>query len=200
VAVYDVRHTDGPRVKPGAWRLEGGARKLERVEAAASRLGITLGVNTTCSEALGVCYAGRRVEITPGLSRAERMATLVHEYAHALLGHAEPEHLSRRVVAVDEAEAEGTAWVVLKTLGARTKAPEYLAFNGVSTRALQRSSRRIGETAREILSAIEGTRRRVRFRGEAAPASRADPVAQEGRLAGLEPRRRDTVTALVQAA
>lgn len=163
VEVFDLRDTEGPPLpKLDSYLLTGGAELLPRVEAAAGPLGITVR-NRRHPHAWGRCLPNKVVHLQPGLPRATRMATLLHEYAHALLGHAEvvpPPRLSKEV---EECEAEGVAWVVSRALGVESKAPEYLAAWGFDVRTLQASTRRIGTTARAILAAIQGRgpRRRV---------------------------------------
>lgn len=153
VQVFDLADTTGPKLNVDSWSLRGGAKHVRKVEAAARRLGITLYAFKGRRHLMGYATHGRRVFMREGLSRADRLATLVHEYAHVELGHVGDAFIDRRRA---ELEAEAVAWAVLKALGARTKAPEYLAALGITGRELRASLHRIGEAARCILVAIDG--------------------------------------------
>lgn len=177
VKVYELADTTGPELRVDSWSMRGGARHVKQVEAAAERLGITLHSFKQRRDIMGFAAPGRQVHLAEGLSRADRLATLVHEYAHIELGHLEDEALDRRH---KELEAEAVAWAVLKSLGARTTAPQYLAALGISGKELRASLHRIGEVSRRILVAIDGRtprRRRIRREEPAAVTSLANALA-----------------------
>lgn len=156
--VYDLADTDGPSLKIDEWAAKGPSSHLAAARAAAGKLRIELNHVTPRRGSTGAARPGRVVEINRGLPAAEEVATLAHEYGHVLLDHLE----GRKVVPHDlrEGEAEAVAYIVLRSLGVRSKAPEYLLFHGVTPMKLRSAFKLIGDVAHRISGAILGRKKR----------------------------------------
>jgi hypothetical protein len=161
VLVYDVRDTDGPPLVPPRFGLRGAAPRLATLRRAATALGVTVRPLPASLEGLaGRALPGRVVEVSHRVPPAEQAATLAHELAHVLLGHPEQVAFFGRSSTSMEAEAEGAAFIVCGVLGLKSRAPEYLAFQGLSSVALRRAFHSIARAAREILHACQVRPRR----------------------------------------
>ncbi len=157
VPVFDVSQTEGEDLPTVCAHLDGedphGA--YDGLVAAAASLGFTVedaslpaGVNGDCSHGL------RRIRVEAANRPAQRVKTLVHELAHAIL-HAE---FSDRPLA--ELEAESTAYVVCQALGLETGG---YSFGYVATWAggsdaavagIRASGERIQSAAGRVLAAL----------------------------------------------
>jgi len=122
VTVFDIAQTDGePLPEPPVRRLtndsERGAWLRQRLLTIAETEGVVVERGAELGPALGM-YLPRehRIRIAGGLSSEQEAKTLVHELAHALLHRQNdtPRELQ-------EAEAEGTAFVVAAWAGISTE-------------------------------------------------------------------------------
>jgi hypothetical protein len=163
VQVFDIAQTDGPDVpRPAA--LPDSVPQLAAIEAAALLLDIRIEdepvrLDGSHGGVLGCAVDRHCVRIAKRLKPAWRAATLVHEYAHALLHF--DEDTGKRAPGDQvwrETEAEAACHVVMTALGLATVAPMYIAWHGGSGKLLLRSLQRVNGVARAILSAIEGKR------------------------------------------
>jgi len=170
VKVFSAEDTVGPAVEAPDWTLIGRTKHLSALEAAAGRMRITIEEAPVPRGALGVAMKGRRVRVRRDVSQAQQAATLIHEFAHVVLGH--PEDSCSLTNAQRESEAEGVAWVVSSRLGLKSGAPEYLAVFG-SIAHLRTATRRIGTAARSILEALEPTKARRQI-----PTPKSDEVSR----------------------
>jgi len=154
VAVFDVSQTEGDDLPAVCRPLTGGdpTGSFERLVAVARTLGFTVedarlpgGTNGDCRHDV------RRIRVEVDNAPAQRVKTLAHELAHAVLH----ERFGDRWVA--ELEAESTAYVVCRTLGLETGG---YSFGYVATwagggepavAAIRSSGERIQATAARIL-------------------------------------------------
>lgn len=169
VVVYDLADTEGPPLAVDDWGLKGSSAHVDAARSAAAKLRIRLSHVAKRRGATGWAKPGRIVEICRGLSAAEEVATLAHEYGHVLLGHLDERQTLRP--STMEGEAEAVAYVVLRSLGSRSKAPAYLLFHGVTASNLRHSFKLIGDAAHRIAGAILGRkkRREPEVAGESPP-------------------------------
>lgn len=186
VEVFDIAQTDGPpppaRATPVATE-----RTAALVEAAAPTLGLEVTTRPLADVRRGEVLRGEArppnlILVAPGQTPGERVETLVHEYAHALLHFFSDEpppgvHFGH---AQREAEAQATAHAVLGELGIACGGPTYIAWQGGTVADVRRSVLRIAEAAEQILAAIDGV-----------PPGRAIPPPWQRR----RPRRRSRVGA-----
>jgi antirestriction protein ArdC len=114
VAVFDVAQTDGEELPGVCTTLAGDdpAGSYERLAALAASIGFrvedrvfTDGTNGDCS------FSHRRIRVASDNAPAQRVKTLAHEVAHAML------HEKYESRALAELEAESTAYVVCQVLG-----------------------------------------------------------------------------------
>jgi antirestriction protein ArdC len=158
VPVFDVAQTDGEALPSVCERLEGydpRGRYVQLVTAARS-IGFTVedhefddGANGDC------CHTDHRIRVETTNTPAQRVKTLAHELAHALLH----ENCDNRALA--ELEAESSAYVICRTLG--IDSGDY-SFGYVATWAgggdqaiagIKSSCERIQKSAAAILQAVE---------------------------------------------
>jgi antirestriction protein ArdC len=160
--VFDVGQTDGEPLPEIARRLDGDdpAGVSVRLEKVAAELGFSVTDTQLPGERNGDCsHALRRIRIRDGIAPAQRVKTLAHELAHAILH----EQFEDRGLA--ELEAESVAYIVCHELALDSSAYSfgYLAIWGRSgdeaTRAITASGGRIATAARQILGALEGDAR-----------------------------------------
>ena len=178
VPVFDIAQTEGDPV-PAANRLLSGddpAGLYGRLVGVARSLGFAVleaplpgGVNGDCS------HAARRIRVEIRNAPAQRVKTLAHELAHAIL------HEERGDRRLAELEAESTAYVVCRALGLDTGQYSfgYVAVwaqgGEEAVEAIRRCGERIQQAAAVILVSLETS-------GD----SPAGPGAESGVLAGLE--------------
>jgi antirestriction protein ArdC len=157
VPVFDVAQTEGAPLPEICARLEGAdpAGHYQRLVAVADSLGFTVrdhgfadGVNGDCS------HERRRIRVETANPPAQRVKTLAHELAHAVLHH---QWCDRRLA---ELEAESTAYVVCRSLGLETGS---YSFGYVATWAgggepaiagIKASCGRIQQAAASILTRV----------------------------------------------
>jgi antirestriction protein ArdC len=152
--VFDVDQTDGePLPAPGEASGDPGP-KTAALKAAILAKGIALESVDDLGGALGTSSGGR-IRLLTGLSHAMEFTTLVHEYAHELLHHADDRPASRDT---RELEAEAVAFVVGGAVGLDTSdsSRDYIHLYRGDREALAQSLTRVQRTASEILQAIEG--------------------------------------------
>ena len=114
VPVFDVTQTDGEDLPEVCTQLEGEdtAGHYAILLSVAQSIGFTVRDHHFNSQTNGDCSHGeRRIRIEAGNTEAQRVKTLAHEIAHALLH----ERFDSRALA--ELEAESTAYVVCQALG-----------------------------------------------------------------------------------
>ena len=99
--------------------------------------------------------SGGRIRLLTGLSPAVEFATLVHEYAHELLHHADDRPASRET---RELEAEAVAFVVGVAVGLDTtdSSRDYIHLYRGDREALEQSLTRVQQASATILQAIDG--------------------------------------------
>ena len=158
VPVFDIAQTDGEELPSICNRLEGDDPKgrYAQLVTVAQSIGFTVEVHEFNGSANGdCCHAEHRIRVETTNTPAQRVKTLAHELAHALL------HESYDNRALAELEAESTAYVVCQTLG--IDSGDY-SFGYVATWAgdgeqaiagIRASCDRIQKSAAAILQALE---------------------------------------------
>lgn len=114
VPVFDITQTEGADLPSVCTRLAGDdvAGNYAKLVGVARSIGFTVEDHELGGRANGDCsHASRRIRIESRTSPAQRVKTLAHELAHALLH----ERFDSRPLA--EMEAESTAYVVCGVLG-----------------------------------------------------------------------------------
>jgi hypothetical protein len=152
--VFDVSQTDGVDL-PEMREVSGDpGENLDRLAAFVQSKGIQLVYNPNIAPALGMSYGGR-IAISPGQSKAETFATLVHETAHELLHKAERRTATTKTVR--ETEAEAVAFVVGKAVGLvnDNASASYIQLYHGNASLLAESLEVIQQTASVILAALE---------------------------------------------
>ena len=122
------------------------------MRAAILERGITVESADDLGGALGTS-AGGRIQILNGLSPAEELVVLAHEYAHELLHRADDRPASRDT---RELEAEAVAFVVGEAVGLNVgqSARDYIHLYRGDREALSGSLDRIQRAASVILKAV----------------------------------------------
>lgn len=148
VPVYDISQTEGRPLKTLDLSLRGDTVHVVTLERAAAGLGIALRPSGR-RDVLGESRGGE-IRVSDRLGEVERVSVIAHELAHELLHQ---RAVKRRARALEEAEAEATAHVVLRALGLPSTAPGYIAWQGGDGAAILSSLGRIQRAARRILHA-----------------------------------------------
>jgi antirestriction protein ArdC len=160
VAVFDVAQTDGEPLPEVCRNLVGDdpAASFDALVCRAARLGYTVEITELPGTTNGDCsFARRRIRIECRNGPAQRVKTLAHELAHALLH----EGTDDRQLA--ELEAESTAFVVCRILGLDTSGYTFgyvACWAGGGPEAIARikaSGSRIQHAASIILDELEET-------------------------------------------
>ena len=158
VPVFDVSQTEGDDLPSVCHRLHGGDahRHFDELVAVARSLGFTVEEVQLDGSTNGLCsHTARRIQIERRNAPAQKVKTLAHELAHAIL------HGSVQSRPLAELEAESTAYVVCSTLG--VDSAEY-SFGYVAVwagggdraiAAIKESSHRIRQAATRILHGLE---------------------------------------------
>ena len=158
VPVFDIAQTDGEELPSICNRLDGDDPKglYAQLLIVARSIGFTVEDHEFNGSANGdCCHADRRIRVETTNTPAQRVKTLAHELAHALL------HESHDNRALAELEAESTAFVVCQVLG--IDSGDY-SFGYVATWAgngdqaiagIKASCERIQKSAAAILQALE---------------------------------------------
>jgi hypothetical protein len=147
--VFDVEQTEGePLPAPSEASGDPGA-KTASLKAAILGQGIALESVDDLGGALGTSSGGR-IRLLNGLSPATEFTTLVHEYAHEVLHHADDRPASRDT---RELEAEAVAFVVGGAVGVSTAdaSRDYIHLYRGDREALARSLDRVQRAASAIL-------------------------------------------------
>jgi antirestriction protein ArdC len=178
MAVFALEQTDGeplPEIDSNA--TEGGEELLPRLEAATASLGVQLVYKAIPGAAEGLSKGGL-IEIEETLSTAARCGVIAHELAHELQHKQDRKESTRQQ---RELEAESVSYAVLAHYSIRTESRFYLASYDVTAEMLTASLQTISQTAKRIISAIEGDRKRIEYEPENfAPSSIATyPIASE---------------------
>lgn len=157
-AVFDVAQTDGEELPEVCSRLEGDdvAGVYGRLLVVANSLGYTVEDATFTDTRNGDCtYDLRRIRIAADRSPVQRVKTLVHELAHAMLH----EGFNNRELA--ELEAESVAYIVCQAVGLDSS--EYsLGYVSVwagggdeAIAAIKAAGTRIQRTADDIVNRLD---------------------------------------------
>ncbi|MGO9301316.1 MAG: ArdC-like ssDNA-binding domain-containing protein [Acidimicrobiales bacterium] len=158
VPVFDIAQTDGEELPSICDRLEGDDPQglYAQLVAVARSIGFTVEDHEFNGSANGDCrHDDHHIRVETTNTPAQRVKTLVHELAHALL------HASYDDRALAELEAESTAYVVCQVLG--IDSGDY-SFGYVATWAgdgdqavagIKASCERIQKSAAAILQAFE---------------------------------------------
>ncbi|MGO8873669.1 MAG: ArdC-like ssDNA-binding domain-containing protein [Acidimicrobiales bacterium] len=119
VPVFDIAQTDGDELPAVCHRLSGDdpSASFSGLVRVARSIGYTVASERLPDGTNGDCAFGlRRIRVEDRNSPAQRVKTLAHEIAHALL------HEGQHDRALAELEAESTAYVVCQSLGLDTGA------------------------------------------------------------------------------
>ncbi|MHB8319306.1 MAG: ArdC-like ssDNA-binding domain-containing protein [Acidimicrobiales bacterium] len=158
VPVFDVAQTDGEELASICNRIEGSdpAGHYARLVQYAAVIGFSVEDHSFESTTNGdCCHQEHRIRVEVANAPAQRVKTLAHEIAHALL------HEGIHDRALGELEAESSAYVVCQALGLDTTG---YSFGYVTTWAggpleaiegIKASARRIQQSADQILNAVE---------------------------------------------
>jgi hypothetical protein len=157
VPVFDVSQTDGEELPETTHKLRGEdpAGCFARLLAVAHSIGFTVEdaeLNGMCN---GDCsHEHRRIRVEVTNSPAQRIKTLAHEIAHAIL------HEKHDDRALAELEAESTAYVVCQALGVDSSDYSFGYVAGwagdgeKAIAAIRLVGERIQKTAEQILDAL----------------------------------------------
>jgi hypothetical protein len=150
--VFDVAQTDGEPL-PEAAGDPGSQTAALRAAIVAS--GIAVESSDDLDGARGTS-AGGRIQILNGLSPAEELLVLAHEWGHELLHRADDRPASRDT---RELEAEAVAFVVGEAVGLDTAeaSRDYIHLYRGDSEALAASLDRIQHAAAVILTAVSGS-------------------------------------------
>jgi len=168
--VFDVSQTDGEPLVDVTQRLTGGDPdglygELLRV---AQGLGYTVEDADLGGEVNGdTTYSARRIRVEASNAPAQRVKTLAHEIAHAML-HEDARHLDRGLI---ELEAESVAYVVCQSFGLETG--EYSFGYVAGWAGAEKAQELILESAKKIQSAAKTIVRQVEANTAAASESQA---------------------------
>jgi len=158
VPVFDVAQTDGEELPTVCNRLTGGdsENRYATLVSVARSIGFDVQEHEFDGSTNGdCCHSEHRIRVEFRITPAQRVKTLAHEIAHAML------HETFDSRALAELEAESTAYVVTQSLGIDSS--DY-SFGYVATWAgggdqaitgIKASCERIQKTASSILRAFE---------------------------------------------
>jgi Zn-dependent peptidase ImmA (M78 family) len=132
---------------------------LPRLEAATASLGIQLVYKAIPGADEGLSKGGL-IEIEEMLSTAARCGVIVHELAHELLHKEERKEKTRQQ---RELEAESVSFAVLARYGIHSESRFYLASYEVTAEMLTASLQTISQTAKRIISVIDGEGKRTEY-------------------------------------
>ena len=158
IAVFALEQTDGdplPEIDSNA--SEGGEDLLPRIEAASASLGIQVVYKAIPGAAEGLSKGGL-IEIEETLSTSARCGVIVHELAHELLHKEKRKETTRQQ---RELEAESVSFAVLARYGIHSESRFYLASYDVTAEMLTASLQTISQTAKHIISVIDGDGKRT---------------------------------------
>jgi len=186
IAVFALEQTDGeplPEIDSNA--IEGGEELLPKLEAATGALGIQLVYKSISGAAEGLSKGGL-IEIEETLATAARCGVIAHELAHELL---HKENRSETTRQQRELEAESVSFAVLAHYGIHTESRFYLASYDVTSEMLTASLQIISQTAKRIISTIDGSWKSFEGADESsAPSSMSWSVSLEEARSTFSPR------------
>jgi N-terminal domain of anti-restriction factor ArdC/IrrE N-terminal-like domain len=159
-AVFDIAQTDGDDLPEICRRLDGddpnGA--YEHLATVASGLGYRVEVSDFPGTANGDCtFAQRRIRVRDGLAPAQKVKTLAHEIAHAMLH----DGICDGGRAVAELEAESVAYIVSQGVDVDSESytfgyvASWAGGGDEAIAAIKASGTRIQRTAADILERLE---------------------------------------------
>lgn len=163
VAVFDIQQTDGPEIEEFLHEKKNNvAVDQEHLDAI---LQVFLDENIHYNEKsldvghFGYCKKEKdqiSITVNSRLENLEKFATMIHEYAHALLHMNETE---RSPLHIREIEAEGVTFAVLGSLGYDTAALEdnmhYIFAHAVENPDISKQLETIKKTALAIVDKLE---------------------------------------------
>ena len=158
VAVFDLSQTDGEELPEVCNRLtaDAPADLFERLRSVAEAHGFSVEDAELSGSVNGDCsHSERRIRVEVRNAPAQRVKTLAHELAHALLH----EHFDSRPLA--ELEAESVAYVTCQALGVDSSdysfgyVASWAGDGDTAIAAIKASCERIQKAAAEILRAFE---------------------------------------------
>ena len=154
--VFDVAQTDGEPLPEVAEAAGDPGSQTAALRAAIVASGIAVESSDDLDGARGTS-AGGRIQILNGLSPAEELLVLAHEWGHELLHRADDRPASRDT---RELEAEAVAFVVGEAVGLDTSeaSRDYIHLYRGDSEALAASLDRIQRAAAVILTAVSGSR------------------------------------------
>jgi N-terminal domain of anti-restriction factor ArdC len=162
VSVFDVAQTDGDPLPEVCALLEGDdpGQLFGRLRSVAGELGFTVEERDDLGGAHGDCsHALRAIRILGANPGAQRVKTLAHELAHAILHDPKTSSVGSRALA--ELEAESVAFVVCEALGVAADGYSFgyvAVWSGGGPEAIERvrgSAVRIQAAAHRILASAE---------------------------------------------
>ena len=150
--VFDIAATDGEPLPEAAEASGDPGSATAALRAAIVASGIVVESSDDLDGARGTS-AGGRIQILNGLSPAEELVVLAHEWAHELLHRADDRPASRDT---RELEAEAVAFVVGDAVGLEVSqaSKDYLHLYHGDREALTQSLDRIQRAAAVILTAV----------------------------------------------
>ena len=153
VHVFDVAQTDGEPLPEVAQASGDPGDRLSALKAAIVGAGISLEYADDLDGALGTSHGGR-IRIRTGLTPAEELIVLAHEWGHELLHRGDDRPASRDT---RELEAEAVAFVVGEAVGlnAGEAARDYLHLYRGDRDGLAASLDRIQRAAAIILNGMQ---------------------------------------------
>jgi hypothetical protein len=153
--VFDVAQTDGEPLPEIAEASGDPGAKSAMLRQAIVDSGITLETLDDLGSARGTSSGGR-IQILNGITPAEELVVLAHEWAHELLHRADDRPASRDT---RELEAEAVAFVVGEAVGLEVgqASRDYIHLYRGDREALGQSLERIQRAGSVILAAVAGT-------------------------------------------
>lgn len=161
VSIFDISQTDGQDLPTIHRPLQGEAPSgmFAKAKDFIQSKGFSVSFQPTKPGLYGFVTSQKSITLREGESPAQSLATLIHESAHALLGHVSGDHFAR-----DEAElaAETTSLIVCRNLGMATdkQAFGYLASwsqNDEGHEKLTRAAQKACAVAKVILTGLQNT-------------------------------------------
>jgi N-terminal domain of anti-restriction factor ArdC/IrrE N-terminal-like domain len=175
VAGFQTWKSLGRFVKKGEHGIRIFAPIIRKVEE--EKNGIQLVYKATPGAAEGLSKGGL-IEIEETLSTAARCGVIVHELAHELLHKEKCKKTTRQQ---RELEAESVSFAVLARYDIHSESRFYLASYDVTAEMLTASLQTISETAKRIISVIDGDGKSIEYEdGNVTPSPAATyPTAIE---------------------
>ena len=156
VTVFDVSQTEGKPLPELCGELQGTVPDLEKIFSAVQKISpYKIVFEKMPGEEKGYCsYAEKKIALKPGMSDAQIVKTVLHEYAHAVLHKGVAKSREQK-----EIEAESVAFLVSDSLGVDTSGYsfDYVSVwsHGMETEQLQEMLESIQTDANEIISRVD---------------------------------------------